>query len=281
MRRGRNSASATTDRTASRDRTAGRIPTLNPRVSYAWEEFDSPTRVPMRHESILVTDVPTPAPSEPASTPADPYVAPVEQTLAAARTQAAKRRARWADPKADVSEPKRSSPSVPVPPPRGRILKCRVCGRAEPRSAGDIRRLARGAWPTCCGQVMPPVLEPSTDPSASDDGDDLPWADRRVNDRRKARIGTRAEVRRGVLGMSPDLALKLVDVSEGGVQVRLVSPARAGEQVQIALWPPGNAQSIRGPGVICWCLPTPTGEFRAGLRLRRRLAKDVVDLLAE
>jgi len=234
----------------------------------------------MRQEPLLVADLPSAMPTEPgASTPAHPYVAPVEQTLAAARNRAADRRARWAATQAQPPAPKRSAPSVPVPPPRGRILKCRICGRAEPRSAGDIRRLARGAWPMCCGQVMPPVLEPPTEPGVDDD--DLPWADRRVTDRRKARPGARAEVRRGLLGMSPDLALKLVDVSEGGVQVRLVAAVRPGEQVEIALWSPGIPQSIRGPGVVCWCLPTPTGEFRAGMRLRRRLAREILDLLIE
>jgi hypothetical protein len=128
---------------------------------------------------------------------------------------------------------------------------------------------------------MPPVVEAVAEPCSVVDADGAPWADRRTSDRRQARVGSRAEVRRGVLGMSPDLALKLVDVSEGGAQVRLVTALRPGEQVEVALWPPGDAQSIRGPAVICWCLPTPTGEFRVGLRLRRRLRTELVDLLAE
>ena len=165
-----------------------------------------------------------------------------------------------------------------VTPSRGRVLKCRVCGRAEPRSAGDLKRLARGAWPMCCGQVMLPAQEDAADPAKDDE---LPWADRRVSDRRRALAGARVEVRRGLLGMSPDVALKLVDVSEGGAQVRLKCPLRPGEQVEVALWPPADVQSVRGPAVICWCLPTPSGDFRAGMRLRRRLIKEVVDLLAE
>ena len=233
----------------------------------------------MRHDPPPVAEIPTDRPAEPAQTSADPYVAPAQQTLAAARTRAAKRRARWAATPASPP-PSQPVPKVPVVG-RGRILKCRVCGRAEPRSPGDLRRLARGAWPMCCGQVMPPVLETLAEPCAVEDDDELPWADRRVTDRRRARFGSRVEVRRGLLGMSPDLALKLVDVSEGGAQVRVVGPLRPGEQVEVALWPPANAQSVRGPAVVCWCLPTATGEFRAGLRLRRRLSLELVNLFAE
>jgi hypothetical protein len=129
---------------------------------------------------------------------------------------------------------------------------------------------------------MPPVLEPAAEPGESDAReDDLPWADRRVADRRPARPGSRVEVRRGQLGMSPDVALRLLDVSEGGAQVRVKCALRPGEQVEVALWPPADVQSVRGPAVVCWCLPTATGEFRVGLRLRRRMITEVVDLIAE
>ena len=222
------------------------------------------------------------APIEPSSgQPPKPFVDPAEQVLAAARTRSADRKARWKNPVTVSTLPTRRLPAT-TPPTRGRVLKCRVCGKAEPRSAGDLKRLARGAWPMCCGQVMPPVVETAGEPGAAESvEDDLPWADRRVADRRPARVGSRVEVRRGLLGMSPDVALKLIDVSEGGAQVRVKCALRPGEQVEVALWPPSDVQSVRGPAVVCWCLPTPTGEFRAGLRLRRKLIAEVVDLLAE
>jgi hypothetical protein len=128
---------------------------------------------------------------------------------------------------------------------------------------------------------MPPVSEPPEEALAADAADELPWADRRVADRRRARSGSKAEVRRGLLGMSANLALKLIDVSDGGAQVRLLTPLRPGEQVEVALWLPGKVHPVRVPAVICWCMPTPTGEFRAGMRLRRRLEDNIVNLLAE
>jgi hypothetical protein len=81
--------------------------------------------------------------------------------------------------------------------------------------------------------------------------------------------------------MCPNLALKLIDVAEDGVQVLLTEPVRAGELLEVALWPAGGAVSARGPGVVCWCLPTPAGEFRAGMQLRRRLDPGDVTLLGE
>ena len=207
-----------------------------------------------------------------------PHVAPVEQVLAAARSRSANRKARWEKPVTSSQQPVRqvSTPPTPVP---GRVLKCRICGRAEPRSAGDLKRLARGAWPMCCGQVMPPVVDPPDESGQADEV--LPWADRRVADRKPPRSGSRVEVRRGLLGMSPDVALRLLDISEGGAQVRVKCALRPGEQIEVALWPPGNVQSVRGPGVVCWCLPTPIGEFRIGLRLRRHLPVEVLRHLAD
>ena len=226
--------------------------------------------------------IPTPTVADIQSTPdAETTVSaptPIEQVLAAARSRSADRKARWEKPVATTAPAVKSAPA-PAAPLRGRVLKCRVCGKAEPRTAVDLKRLARGAWPMCCDQVMFPLIEPPSESPTADD--ELPWADRRQNDRRPGRPGSRVEVRRGLLGMSPDVALKLVDVSEGGAQVRLKCGLRPGEQVEVALWPPADVQSVRGPAVVCWCLPTPTGEFRAGLRLRRKLIKEVVDLLAE
>src|SRR4051812_11433177 len=136
--------------------------------------------MPMRPEPPTVAKIPTGPPADPAVTPADPYVAPVRETLAAARNRAADRRGRWAAPAAPPAPaPARPAPNVAVLG-RGRVLKGRTGGRSEPRSAGDIRRLARGGWPMCCGQVMPPVLEPAAEPCSVEDSDDLPWADRRV-----------------------------------------------------------------------------------------------------
>jgi hypothetical protein len=161
--------------------------------------------------------------------------------------------------------------ALPHPTDGRAPLRCTTCGRVEPRSAGTLGRLARGTWPECCGRVMRPAAEP--EPELGEP------VERRAGLRRPAKPGSRAEVRRGSLGMGPDLAVGLVDVSEGGAQVRLSCPLIPGEQIQIALWPPRGVRSVRLPATVCWCRTDPGGAVRAGVRLRERLSpRDVSKL---
>ncbi|MBO0700067.1 MAG: hypothetical protein J2P46_16835, partial [Zavarzinella sp.] len=97
---------------------------------------------------------------------------------------------------------------------RARVLRCAACGRAEPHTTAELRRLARTRWPECCGEPMP-VAPDSESPFAE------ALKDRRSGRRRLGRSGVRAEVRRGPLGMGPNLADGLIEVSEAGARVRL------------------------------------------------------------
>jgi hypothetical protein len=128
---------------------------------------------------------------------------------------------------------------------------------------------------------MTPVAEPApaADPAAVPVAE--PAADRRTAQRRPPRLGTRVEVRRGQLGMGADLAVELVDVSEAGARIRLTAPIRVGDNVEVALWPPGLARSVRGPARVVWCRGDNQGGVEVGVRLRRRLTPQDLFELAE
>ncbi|HKB02827.1 MAG TPA: PilZ domain-containing protein [Gemmataceae bacterium] len=160
---------------------------------------------------------------------------------------------------------------IPTPDPGARLLRCEACGRAEPRTAEQLRDLARFGWPECCGKVMTLSGEA---PAPS------PGRDRRGGARRPARLGVRAELRRGGLGMGPDLGLALSDVSADGLRLRLRGRVRAGEEAEVSLWLL-DGRAIRTRGRIMWCRPAGGWSFLAGMRLRRRLTADEVALLAE
>ena len=84
----------------------------------------------------------------------------------------------------------------------------------------------------------------------------------------------------GAMGMGPDLALGLIDVSTSGVQVRLAGPLHPGEKVQVALWPPRGARAARGLAVVRWCRTADGGMVLAGVQLCERLTRSDLDKLA-
>lgn len=150
---------------------------------------------------------------------------------------------------------------------RSLFLQCPVCRRTEPRPADFIRRLAQGRWPECCGRVMAPAADEDTVPVEVE----MPWADRRLADRRPPRYGTRVQVRRGGLGVGPDVAVELLDVSTGGAKVRVRGWLHSGDRVLVALTPPGGRWESGGPAEVRWCIPEPDGTALAGVCFRRPL----------
>ena len=217
------------------------------------------------------TDPDGPAPAD------DPALTPMERALAAAKHRAASRRLHRAAAKTGIA-PGAAKPAPERPATdRREVLRCRTCGRTETRNVDHLGQLARGAWPECCGKVMPPAKDSGPEPTPAAE----PAPERRSGPRRKARHGTRAELRRGRMGMGPDLAIGVVDISQDGARVRLKAAVCPGEQVEVALWPPGGLRSVRGPAVVCWCRPAADGTAQAGVRFRQRLTANDLNKLAE
>jgi hypothetical protein len=160
---------------------------------------------------------------------------------------------------------------------RAPSLVCPACGRTEPRPADALRRLAEGRWLECCGRVMVPALAVVPAPAV----DPTPWADRRMSDRRRPRPGTRVDVRRGGLGLGPNIALELVDVSAGGAKVLVRGHVRRGDRVVVGVRPPTKGWEVRTQSEVCWCLVAKDGTALVGVRFQRPLTLGEVDELTD
>jgi hypothetical protein len=102
---------------------------------------------------------------------------------------------------------------------------------------------------------------------------------RRVSRRRPTRSGVRICLRAGTLGLGPNLAAGLVDVSEDGVCVRLKAPLAPDSEAEIVLDKVGSSRPMKLVADVRWCQDDPAGGYRAGLHFRRRLRyKDLMDL---
>ena len=93
--------------------------------------------------------------------------------------------------------------------------------------------------------------------------------------------GPGLEVRRGALAAAPDVALALLDVSEGGLRVRVRGRLRPGDRVLVNVLPPGGAWSAGGPAEVRWCTPAEDGTAEAGVRFDRPLSARYVSEVTE
>ena len=183
-----------------------------------------------------------------------------------------------------VPSPSAATRRPPAPAP------IRECFPAEMWSAADETEASLSAtipmtcapfdWPAPAGRADPAAnpLPAPVEPPRPVSKREIPWADRRMADRRPVRLGSRAEIRRwGSRG--PDMAEELIDVSESGLKVRLSSVVHRGEKLDVTMWGPEAAWCGRGQGVVRWVVIGEAGTVIAGLELTRRLtAQSLVEL---
>jgi hypothetical protein len=95
--------------------------------------------------------------------------------------------------------------------------------------------------------------------------------DRRRNRRRKVKSGASVSCRRGAMGLGPDLAVRLQDICEDGLQLLLKAPVAAREEVEVSFTPPGVSRAFTRMAEVVRCLPLEDGSFQVGVRFRGML----------
>jgi hypothetical protein len=96
-------------------------------------------------------------------------------------------------------------------------------------------------------------------------------AERRRALRRPVRSGTAAGCRAGTLGLGPDLALAVLEVSEDGARLTVTAALAAGEEVEVSLLPPGLSRPLVRFADVIWCAPAGGSSFWVGVRFREPL----------
>jgi hypothetical protein len=102
----------------------------------------------------------------------------------------------------------------------------------------------------------------------------------RSSPRRAAEAGTKVTCRRGTSGPESNLALQVLDVSQGGVRLVTRERLEEGEAVVVSLLPPGCTREYHLPGQVAWCLDMADGSHVVGVRFERRLSDAEVLYLA-
>jgi hypothetical protein len=100
---------------------------------------------------------------------------------------------------------------------------------------------------------------------------ELKQRQRRVAPRRKPKGGTRIACRKGSMGLGPNLAQALLDLSEGGVRLLLGAALAPGQEVEVSLSAPGVTRDVKRLGEVAWCIPAAPGGYCVGIRFTKRL----------
>jgi hypothetical protein len=89
--------------------------------------------------------------------------------------------------------------------------------------------------------------------------------------RRKVRNATDVTCRTGTSGMGPNLAIRMLDISEEGVRLTLKQPVNPGEELEISFTPLGCNREVLCGIVVVWCrahdgIHSVAGKFRPPVR---------------
>jgi len=97
--------------------------------------------------------------------------------------------------------------------------------------------------------------------------------DRRIVRRKALKKGVGITVRKGAMGLGPNLAAGGEELSLDGVQLRVKCEMKKGDEIEIGLTGIGKSKPMMMMADVRWCREDDETEtFYIGARFRRRLA---------
>jgi hypothetical protein len=101
-----------------------------------------------------------------------------------------------------------------------------------------------------------------------------PQQPRLKNTRRSVRRSTRRTTKvscHGPMGVGPNLAVRILDVSETGVRLIVKREYPIGTEMEVALEGSSQSRPVRRKADIIWSVPTEDGNFCVGVSFRKPL----------
>ena len=101
---------------------------------------------------------------------------------------------------------------------------------------------------------------------------------KRLSRRSGAKSTARVRVYRTPLGLGPNIASSLLDLSETGLRVVLKEAAVVGQEVEVNLESAATGRTLKSSATVMWVVPAADSAFVVGLRLQKSLS--YADLMA-
>jgi PilZ domain len=104
-------------------------------------------------------------------------------------------------------------------------------------------------------------------------------SDRRIVRRKPLKKCVDTIVRKGTLGLGPNLAAGGVELSSDGVQLRVKCELKKGDEIEIGLTGIGRSKPMSLVADVRWCREDEeTDDFLIGAKFRRRLTYSEIGL---
>jgi PilZ domain len=103
---------------------------------------------------------------------------------------------------------------------------------------------------------------------------------RRIHVRLPPKGSTKVTCRRGCMDLGPNLALRMLDISEGGVCVLVREVLTVRQEVAVTLEGTNHRRALRMLGRVSWCQPQDDNQHLVGIHFEKRLAYQEVHKLA-
>jgi hypothetical protein len=95
--------------------------------------------------------------------------------------------------------------------------------------------------------------------------------ERRIALRRPAKGNVKIWCYKGTLDLGQNIGVRLLDVSETGVRLLVITALVKDQAVLVILEGQGHMRPTKTPGVVVWCVPSEDGTFAIGVRLDKYL----------
>ena len=107
-----------------------------------------------------------------------------------------------------------------------------------------------------------------------------PASNRRSSARRKPKTTAKVTCVGGTMGIGPNLALSMLDVSETGIRLVLKKAAAVGQEVEVGLEGVGDHRPAKVAARVIWCAALADGSYCIGARFLKALPYGLLHALA-
>lgn len=93
---------------------------------------------------------------------------------------------------------------------------------------------------------------------------------RRVK-RKAAKKHTAVICRKGSLGLGPNVAVRIEDISGDGIRLLIKVAVQRGDELEITLQPAGFGQPVVRHGTVVWCCGPDENQYHVGVKFDKTL----------